>query len=363
MFKSILHDRKLLILLVLALLIKLFSLKEAWVEKGYTYGLYQPISRVLRFSLGWLPFSLGDILYFVAFFWLVAKTWKFLSLLARRQVKTYLSWILFRKYLRLMVGVYIIFNLFWGLNYNRQGIASQLALNVEPYNKEDLYQLSLVLQQRLCQEGEKVDSIKRLRFRNKKQLFDESVKQFKKAAVAFPYFSYPYPSIKPSLLTPFGHYFGFTGYYNPFSGEAQLKTTIPNFLKPFVTCHEIAHQLGYAKENEANMVSFLVGRQSPDTDFRYSVYWEMYAYTIRQLYRHDRERGWLLMQTVHPRYKIDYEVYYNYIMEGTNKVEPLVTRFYDNFLKMNNQPKGTMTYNEVTAWLIAYMKKYGAEAI
>jgi hypothetical protein len=38
-------------------------------------------------------------------------------------------------------------------------------------------------------------------------------------------------------------------------------------------------------------------------------------------------------------------------------------RFYDGFLKMNNQPKGKETYNEVVAWLIAYMKRYGEEAI
>jgi hypothetical protein len=44
-------------------------------------------------------------------------------------------------------------------------------------------------------------------------------------------------------------------------------------------------------------------------------------------------------------------------------VEPFVSVFYDNYLKMNNQPKGNRTYNEVTSWLISYLKKYGAEAI
>src|SRR6476469_1796322 len=48
MLKSLLRDRKLLLLLFLAIAIKLFSLNEAFVEQYYTYGIYPWISRVLR---------------------------------------------------------------------------------------------------------------------------------------------------------------------------------------------------------------------------------------------------------------------------------------------------------------------------
>jgi hypothetical protein len=61
--------------------------------------------------------------------------------------------------------------------------------------------------------------------------------------------------------------------------------------------------------------------------------------------------------------KKDYRSYLQYIYDSKNVVEPFVSVFYDNYLKMNNQPKGARTYNEVTAWLIAYLKKYGPEAI
>jgi hypothetical protein len=52
-----------------------------------------------------------------------------------------------------------------------------------------------------------------------------------------------------------------------------------------------------------------------------------------------------------------------YLTRSKNPVEPFVTGIYDNYLKLNNQPNGKLTYDEVVSWLIAYMKKYGVEAI
>ncbi len=54
-----------------------------------------------------------------------------------------------------------------------------------------------------------------------------------------------------------GNYLGFTGYYNPFTGEAQVNTTVPQFLLPNIALHEMGHQIGYAKEDEANFSAYL----------------------------------------------------------------------------------------------------------
>src|SRR5690606_23789981 len=102
MLKSLLRDRKLIALLVLAIFIKVFSLNEAWVESLYTYGFYPFWSRLERILLGWIPLSIGDLLYIFSFIFLILKAWKLLHLLAKRKVREYLSWILFRKYLRLV---------------------------------------------------------------------------------------------------------------------------------------------------------------------------------------------------------------------------------------------------------------------
>jgi hypothetical protein len=363
MLKSLLRDRKLLILLFIAIVIKLFSLNEALVEQYYTYGFYPLFSRLLRSLFGWIPVSIGDIFYLAAFIWLVWKTWKLISLLAKKQLQEYLSRVLFKKYIRLVLWIYIVFNVFWGMNYNRLGIEHQLGLKVENYTANDVYELASSLQVKLNGYAMGVDSLKRLHLDDNSFLFREGVAVYYKIKEQYPYLSYQSASIKGSLYSHVGQYFGFTGYYNPFSGEAQVKTTVPAFIKPFILCHEIAHQLGYAKENEANMVAFLAGRESNNLEFRYSAYYDAYTYAIRELVRFDTTRFKELRMSVHPQFKKDYKTYLEYIYNSRNVVEPFMSDFYDSYLKMNNQPKGKATYNEVVAWLIAYMKKYGAQAL
>lgn len=364
MFKSLLRDRKLISLLVLALLIKLFSLNEQWVESWYTYGFYPYISRLMRILLGWIPFSVGDILYVAAFVFLILKTWKLLQLLARRQVKEYLSWIHFRKYLKLVLWIYIIFNVSWGLNYNRQGIAHQLRLNVQPYTIRDLTRITEILQYKLNDYAERTDSVKRLELNQSSKLFQKGISIYKSTFYTYPWLQYNSPSIKPSLFSSMGHYFGFSGYINPFTGEAQMNVEEPVFLKPFVLNHEIAHQLGYGKENEASFVSYLVTKNITDIDFNYSVYYELFFNAVYECRANgDTTTIRKLRESLHPRVKMDKADEISFRLKRKNAVQPYVTDFYSNYLKMNNQPKGMATYNQVIAWLIAYWKKYGDEAI
>lgn len=363
MFRSLLRDRKLLLLLVFALVIKIFSLFPSLVERHYTYGFYPYFSRLLRIFLGWFPFSFGDLLYIGAFIFLVLKAWKLINLLAKRQVKEYLSWILFRKYLRLVLWIYIVFNLFWGLNYDRQGIASQLNLDVQPYTTGELVHVTALLQQRLNFYAARVDSIKRLEYQHNEILFNQGIANYSVIESQYPFLAYHNPSVKPSLYSGIGHYFGFSGYFNPFTSEAQLNTAEPVFLKPFVVDHEIAHQLGYGKENEASFVSYLACKASPSTDFRYSVYYELWSDAIAECRMRGDTSIKQFRKQLHPRVIRDKWEEIQFRMKKKNRMEPYVSDFYNNYLKLNNQPKGLATYNEVIAWLIAYTKKYGEEAL
>src|SRR6185369_11733527 len=95
-----------------------------------------------------------------------------------------------------------------------------------------------------------------------KFLFNTAVAAYSNTCLENEFLDYRSSSIKPSMIGYIGNYLGFSGYYNPFSGEAQVNTTVPSYIKPFTTCHEIGHQLGYAKENEANFAGFLSAKSS-----------------------------------------------------------------------------------------------------
>jgi hypothetical protein len=318
----------------------------------------------MRTLFGWLPFSVGDILYIAAFIWLVLKTWKLLLLLKRKKARDYLSWVLFRKYLKLSLLIYLVFSLFWGLNYFRQGIPSQLDMPVQEYSVEDLFSLTLLLQQRLNGYAEKIDSVERLRYNENRFLFGKGVQAYTAAQRSLSFLYYQNVSIKPSLFTPMGHLFGFTGYYNPFTAEAQLKSNIPVFLKPFVVTHEMAHQVGYAKENEASFVAWLTCKASGDLYFLYSAYFEMYRDALFACrLTPNKALTDRIRKNVHPRVRQDYIELQRYLLRSQNFVEPFMSGMYDRYLKLNNQPKGKATYNEVIAYVLAYFKKFGPGAI
>jgi hypothetical protein len=68
-------------------------------------------------------------------------------------------------------------------------------------------------------------------------------------------------------------------------------------------------------------------------------------------------------EELHPQVKKDNNELRQYLLRSANLIEPFVTSFYGEYLRLNNQPNGKYTYNEVVAWLIAYRKKYGNVAI
>ena len=178
-------------------------------------------------------------------------------------------------------------------------------------------------------------------------------------AEKFSFLKYQPRSIKPSLFSYLGNYLGFQGYYNPFSGEGQVNTTVPRFLEPFVTAHEIAHQVGYARENEANFVAFLACRSSSSPGVKYSMYFDMYNYAIREVGRRDTLMVLSFNQKLHPQVTRDRQELREFFLKYKNPIEPIIMWGYGHFLKANNQPAGKETYNEVVSWLIAYYKKYG----
>jgi hypothetical protein len=200
-------------------------------------------------------------------------------------------------------------------------------------------------------------------FNSKRVLFEKTTEAYLYADNLHPFLRYDPQSLKPSLYSYLGNYFGFEGYYNPFSGEGQVNTTIPRFLEPFVTAHEAAHQLGYAKENEANFVAFIACRSYPNPTFRYSMYLDMYLYSVTELGRKDSLLARSYFAKLNPQVKKDIEEYKDFLRRNRNPVEPVISWIYDGYLQANNQPEGKRSYNQVVAFLIAYYKKFGKEAL
>lgn len=351
------------LLVILAIFITWVAQKPHWVERYYTYGIYPMLAKTLRFLFGWIPLSLGDIFYALLFIWLFYYLIRFVIHTLRRLLSPRAIFSSLTRFFFFCVLWYVLYMVFWGLNYSRQGIAHQLGLERTTYTVSDLDTLAAALQAKLNHYAGFVTAAQRDSFNQKRLLFREGRDGYRQAARKFSYLDYRPASIKPSLFSYIENYLGFLGYYNPFSGEAIVNTLMPQMLEPFVTAHEIAHQIGYAKENEANFVAYLAGSHSQSNVLKYSTYFYMYNYTIGELNHLDSAAALAYEETLHPQCKADYDEMRTFYKLNRNPTQRAISMVYDRFLRLNRQPGGRRSYNQVVIWLVAYYKKYGVQAL
>lgn len=246
----------------------------------------------------------------------------------------------------------------WGINYNRKGIAWQLDLKIEKPEKDDLIRLNDTLLQKLNSSAVDLERMKAKPFTDS-EIFSGTVDAYRELEKEIPFLHYKTPSLKSSMWGMLGNYAGFTGYYNPFTGEAQVNTTVPVFIQPFIACHEVAHQLGYAKEMEANFVGYLAASRSGDPRFLYSVYLDLFLFANNDLRRRDSLLARVYRGRLAQRVKDDLREWKEFNERHESFLDPLISSLYDRFLKSNNDPEGMNSYAKVTALLSAYYKKTG----
>src|SRR5215203_1274485 len=352
-----------ILLIIVVIIIKFASTQSLWVEENYSNGIYPFISKIQRSIFGWIPFSIGDLFYAFLVLVIIFKTIQFVKYIFKKKVNRQYLLNGLKQIIFFFLFVYVFFYGFWGLNYNRKGISYQLNLEMNKYSVQEIDTLAYLLQQRLNFYADTIDLKQRDSFNRKRTLFEKTTEAYLYSDNLYPFLRYDPQSLKPSLFSYLGNYFGFQGYYNPFSGEGQVNTTIPVFLEPFVSAHEAAHQIGYAKENEANFVAFIACRSSPNPIFRYSMYFDMYLYAVTELGRKDSLLARSYFEKLNPQAKKDIEEYKIFLRSYRNPVEPVFSWIYDGYLQANAQPEGKRSYNQVVAFLIAYYKKFGKEAL
>ncbi len=348
------------VLLVISLAIKGYSMEAGRVESGYSTQLFPFFARFLRQVFGNVPVSIGDLIYASFVVWFIFLLFKLSFILAQTQPTRFFATrakIYIYNFIISLFTVYIVFNLFWGINYNRKGIEGQLGLPALQYSQAELREMNCLLLSKV-NESKAAWTASKKAYPSTSKLFIGVEQAFEKVAAEHPFLKYTNASLKQSLWGWFGNYAGFNGYYNPFTGEAQVNTNVPKFLQPFTACHEVAHQLGYAKEMEANFVGYLAAAASEDPLFNYSVYLELFTYANRNLFTTDSVSARLIRNELSAVVKKDLQEWRSFNNKHRSFVEPAVRWGYGIFLRNNEQPQGVLSYDEVTGFLIAYHKKF-----
>jgi hypothetical protein len=335
------------------LMLKLLTHYPQIVETYYSNLLYPFISKLFRLVFGWLPFSIGDLIYSMGLIYMLRWLYK-LTKKGFKQMR------LKDDLIGIMVAassVYFMFHLLWGLNYYRMPIEQRLNLNSE-YTTTALIEVTqkLIVRSNALHSEISKDPSKQFEIPyNFKKISKKVTQGYTALSISYPFLAYETPSQKQSVYSLPLAYMGFSGYLNPFTNEAQVNSKTPVNSIPLTLAHEQAHQLGYAAESEANFVAFLATYNHKDPYFRYAAHTFALRYCLKDLYKRDKTTFEVLINNIHLGITKDFRNREKHWAQFENPLEPIFKRVYGGFLKANQQTLGIKSYNQVVALVVNYM--------
>ena len=340
------------------------------VASFYTQGLFRVGTSGLRFLFGSLPFALGELVYILLIILLIINIIHKFNLFKNfnqfgqkiRFLLIHLSWF--------GIKLIVVFQLIWGFNYLQPDLSSRFHLKLQnPKNAEVAISEMNALTYELIDE---LNQAKKTLIHNKgiEPNFDQTVadvqRAYNKLANGYPQFKIQHQSIKKAIFPNLGDYIGFLAFYQPITGEAIIRSDLPILTQPYTIAHEMAHQLGYASETEANFIAFVVASESNDPYLKYSMLLQMFSYAQdAQLLLLAGNKGFDAWKTqieknrslLSPAVLRDRANIKAFFAARAGKQIQASSQLYDQFLKWNQQAAGLASYADVLKWVRAYRLK------
>ena len=166
-------------------------------------------------------------------------------------------------------------------------------------------------------------------------------------------------SVKPVVASKVLSYAHILGIYTYYTGESNVNMDFPDFTLPYTCAHEMSHQRGFAREDEANFMAYLVCISSDDPYIRYSGYYNMYEYVMNALYSANKEAYSRIYYTVASekvRWEtVAYSEFYEQYRENT--VADVSNKVNDGYLQSQGQSEGVKSYGLVVDLMVSYRIK------
>ncbi len=159
-------------------------------------------------------------------------------------------------------------------------------------------------------------------------------------------------------LSPVMTYTHISGLYSFFTGEANINFNYPDFVIPFTVAHEMAHQRGIAREDEANFVAFLVCINSENDYVRYSGLFNMLEYLLSALNKADGNLyKEFVKESITPGIRAELVAYSEFFKKYSDSTASQVVGSINNsYLESQGQKAGSASYGLVVDLAVAYYK-------
>ncbi len=317
----------------------------------FFFSFYPKISRTIISYIsvvtGVLPFALWEIL--AGGLLLSFLTSFFVDLSRGRLLRWATGWLV------TVCAAVFFFVGAWGLNYFAPPMEERIGLDTQEYTPAQLREAT---EYYLAQTNAAAENVSRdeqgvFVAADLSELSDAALESYE--ALDMDCFDGPSAPVKKLLTSRLFGATGTTGIFIAFTGESCISSTTFSRSVPYTVCHEIAHRMAFARENEANFAAFLACSVSDRADLRYSGYYAAFVYCYNALSRVDPDAAGDVWAMTSEHVRTDAAASRAHYDKVENKKAVAVTdKVYDTYLKTFSVESGKQSYGEVVDLLAAW---------
>ena len=356
-----------LILIVLILLLRFYFGNNSAAAEFYIRNIYPTITTIWRASNNFIPFSFSEI--FVVLLPIIVIVLMLKSVIKIFNSKSRKDF--FRKNLKKFASVFLVVVTFFvstfflnlGFSYHRNSLAENLEYEVRAISVEHLAKTTEVLVNELNLVAKNVTRDTNEQFVPEIEIEEllksihleyEHLAEISNNSFLKKHLYHGAVRLKPVMLSHYWSYTGTTGMFMPFWMESNVNVDISIDELIFTALHEIAHSYGFARENEANFLAFLVGRSSEALDIRYSALLSGFVYLSNALYTANYDLYQDVYSELNENVKVDLHRRNVYWRQFQGPVKKISNKANDIYLKSNAQESGIKSYGEVVDLIVAF---------
>lgn len=299
------------------------------------------------------PFSVTEwVILFLVALGVVLLIVLLVRLIRRRWSKAYRTGMTI---LSVSAALFALFCLWWGVLYYSDSFTEQAGLERRDVSVQELETVTKYFAAQANTLAERTE-----RDRNgvcamdKDAIFRRSADIYEGAEQTFPCLAAPAVRAKPVVLSRLLSYIHYTGFFFPYTAEANLNADSPVCLLPSTIAHELAHLRGVAREDEANFCAVVACMESGDDEYRYSGALLAYIYLGNALYSADYDAWHEVYSSLSEAVRADLTANNAYWKQFETPAADVSEKVYESFLQTYGDDRGMQSYGACVDLLTVY---------
>jgi len=257
--------------------------------------------------------------------------------------------------LTMALTLFGLFSLWWGVFYYSDSFVEQAKLSRRPISNAELESVTAAYAAKANEYSSRVQRNDEGIFTaDLMELFDRSPTLYHPAEQIFPCLAGPELRAKPVIFSRLMSCINNTGFFFPYTAEANVNVDCTMALLPATIAHELAHQRGVAREDEANFAAVIACMVSGDDTYAYSGALMAYVYLGNALHDADYE-AWLgIYDSLNEDVRRDLRDHNAYWDRFDTKAAEVSDRVYEGFLRTYGDDRGMRSYDACVDLLVLY---------